>query len=128
MQYICLISATKVMEQMRPEDVAAHFEEYREFTDSIRRSGKLVSCNRLVPPAEAVTVRLREGRILTTDGPFAETKEQFGGYYVIETKDMNEAIQVAARIPAARYGSVEVRPIADDPQTRQALSRPTANC
>jgi hypothetical protein len=128
MQYICLISATKVMEQMRPEDVAAHFEEYREFTDSIRRSGKLVSCNRLVPPAEAVTVRLREGRILTNDGPFAETKEQFGGYYVIETKDMNEAIQVAARIPAARYGSVEVRPIADDPQTRQALGRPTANC
>jgi hypothetical protein len=121
MQYICLIAAEKVMEQMRPKDTASHYDEYREFTDSIRRSGQLVSCNRLAPPAEAVTVRLREGRVLTTDGPFAETKEQFGGYYVIETKDMNEALQVAARIPGARYGSVEVRPVADDSQTRQAL-------
>ena len=62
-------------------------------------------------------VRVRDGKVLTTDGPFAETKEQLGGYYLIEARDLNEAIQVAARIPGARLGCVEVRPVADDPQT-----------
>jgi hypothetical protein len=72
-----------------------------------------------------VTVRVRQGRIATTDGPFAETKEHFGGYYVVEASDMNEAIRIAARIPGARLGCVEVRPIADDAATRAAL-RPAA--
>jgi hypothetical protein len=65
----------------------------------------------------AITVSVRNGKVSTTDGPFAETKEQLGGYYVIEAKDLNEAIQVAANIPGARFGCVEVRPIAEDPQT-----------
>lgn len=121
MKYICLIAAEKVMEQMTEADSAAHYEEYQAFTDEIRKSGHLVSCNRLLPPDAATTVRVRDGAILTTDGPFVETKEQFGGYYVIEARDMNAAIQVAARIPGARFGCVEVRPVADDPQTRQAL-------
>lgn len=121
MKYLLLIAAEKVMEQMDPDFAARHFDEYREFTDEIRNSGQLVATNRLVPPAEAVTVRVRSGKISTTDGPFVETKEQFGGYYVIEAKDMNEAIQIAARIPGARYGCVEVRPVAEDEQTRQAL-------
>jgi hypothetical protein len=121
MKYLCLIAAEKVMEQMTEQDAALHYEEYRQFTDDIRESGHYVGCNRLLPPDAAVTVRLRNGRALTTDGPFVETKEQLGGYFVIEAKDMNEAIQVASRIPGARFGCVEVRPIAEDQQTVDAL-------
>ena len=121
MKYLCLISAEKVMEQMTEADAAAHYEEYREFTDDIRRSGHFVDCNRLLPPAAAITVRVRQGKVSTTDGPFVETKEQLGGYFVIEARDMNEAIQIASRIPGARRGCVEVRPIAEDLQMRNAL-------
>ena len=123
MEYLCLICAEKVMEQMDPTDARKHFDEYREFTESIRASGHLVACNRLEPPPAATTVRVRQGKVSTTDGPFAETKEQFGGYYVIEARDLNEAIQVASRIPGARLGCVEVRPIATDEPTLRALGR-----
>ncbi|HZM47512.1 MAG TPA: YciI family protein [Burkholderiales bacterium] len=121
MKYLCLICAEKVMEQMTEADAAQHYEEYREFTDGIRKSGHLVSANRLKPPAEATTVRVRQGHVSTTDGPYAETKEQLGGYYVIEARDLNEAIRVASRIPGASRGCVEVRPVADDAQTRDVL-------
>jgi hypothetical protein len=121
MKYLCLIAAEKVMEQMTEADAALHYEEYRDFADGIRESGHYVGCNRLLPPSAAVTVRMRNGRALTTDGPFVETKEQLGGYFVIEAKDMNDAIQVASRIPGARFGCVEVRPIAEDQQTVDAL-------
>ena len=121
MKYLCLICAEKVMEQMPRADADKHFEEYREFTDAIRRSGHYVGCNRLLPPDAASTVRVRDGRISVTDGPWVETKEQLGGYYLIEARDLNEAIQVAARIPGARFGCVEVRPVAEDPQTVRAL-------
>jgi hypothetical protein len=121
MKYLCLICAEQVMEQMAPADAAKHYEEYSEFTAAIRASGHFVGCNRLEPPSAATTVRVRNGKISATDGPFAETKEQFGGYYVIEARDLNEAIQVASRIPGARKGCVEVRPIAQDEQTARAL-------
>lgn len=121
MKYLCLIAAEKVMEQMEPADADRHFEEYREFTDEIRQSGHYVSCNRLQPPAAATTIRVRSGKVLMTDGPFVETKEQLGGYFVLEAKDMNEAIQIAARIPGARFGCVEVRPVAEDSQTLNTL-------
>lgn len=121
MKYLCVICAEKVMEQMDPADAATHYDEYRQFTNEIRASGHLVACNRLLPPAAASTLRVRNGQVFVTDGPFAETKEQFGGYYVLEARDMNEAIQIAARIPGAKHGCVEVRPIANDAQTRQAL-------
>lgn len=117
MKFICLICAETVMEQMAPADAERHFQEYREFTKDIKRKGQFIGGNRLTPAETAVTVRVRDGRVSTTDGPFAETKEQFGGYYVIEARDLNDAIQVAARIPGARFGCVEVRPIAEDPQT-----------
>lgn len=121
MKYLCLICAEKVMEQM-PEDAAArHFQEYTEFTNEIRASGHYLSCNRLLPPNEAITVRVRNGKVTTTDGPYIETKEQLGGYYLIEARDLNEAIQIAARIPGAWLGCVEVRPIAEDEQTLKAL-------
>ena len=121
MKYLCLICAEKVMEQMPRADADKHFEEYREFTDAIRRSGHYVGCNRLLPPDAASTVRVRDGRISVTDGPWVETKEQLGGYYLIAARDLNEAIQVAARIPGARFGCVEVRPVAEDLQTVRAL-------
>ena len=124
MKYLCLIAAEKVMEQMTETDAANHFEEYREFTDAIRESGHYLGCNRLLPPAEATTIRVRQGKISTTDGPFVETKEQLGGYYLIEARDLNEAIQVASRIPGARMGCVEVRPVAEDEQTLRAIGNP----
>lgn len=121
MKYLCLICAEKVMEQMPRADADKHFEEYREFTDAIRQSGHYVGCNRLLPPDTASTVRVRNGRVSVTDGPWIETKEQLGGYYLIEARDLNEAIQVASRIPGAKFGCVEVRPVAEDLQTLQAL-------
>jgi hypothetical protein len=121
MKFLCLICAETVMEQMPEADATKHFEEYVEFTQGIRKSGHFVGGNRLLPSAAATTVRVRNGKVTTTDGPFAETKEQLGGYFVIEARDLNEAILVAAKIPGARIGSVEVRPIADDAHTRRAL-------
>lgn len=121
MKFLCLICAEKVMEQMPEADAERHYEEYAEFTRDIRGSGHFVGVNRLLPPAAAVTVRVRHGKVSTTDGPYTETKEQLGGYYVIEARDLNEAIRVASRIPGARLGCVEVRPIAEDPRTLSAL-------
>jgi hypothetical protein len=86
-------------------------KEYGAFTQSIQQNGNFVGGERLQPTATATTVRVRDGKTLTTDGPFAETKEQIGGFYLIEAKDIDEAIAIAARIPSARYGCVEVRPI-----------------
>lgn len=117
MRFICLICAETVMEQMAPADAEKHFQEYADFTADIKRKGHFIAANRLIPADTAITVRVRNGKVSTTDGPFAETKEQFGGYYVIEATDLNEAIQIAAKIPGARFGCVEVRPIAEDPQT-----------
>jgi hypothetical protein len=124
MQFLCLICAEKVMEWLSDSDAAKHYEEYRQFTDDIRRSGHLVAVNRLLPPDAAVTLRVRDGKVAVTDGPFAETKEHLGGYYVIEATDLNEAIRVASKIPGARLGCVEVRPVADDEPTRRALGVP----
>lgn len=120
MKYLCLICAEKVMEQMPRADADKHFEEYREFTDAIRQSGHYLGCNRLLPPDAASTVRVRNGRVSVTDGPWTETKDQLGGYYLIDARDFNEAIQVASRIPGAKFGCVEVRPVAEDAQTLQA--------
>ena len=79
--------------------------------DGLRARGRLLDSQQLEAPATATSVRIRNGRVSTTDGPFAETKEQLGGYYLIEARDLNDAIQIAAKIPSARLGSVEVRPI-----------------
>ena len=121
MKYLCLICAETMMEQMTEAEAEQRYSEYAEFTEAIRRSGHLVGCNRLLPPEAAITIRVRKGKISTTDGPFAETKEQLGGYFLIEARDLNEAIRVAAKIPGASHGCVEVRPVAEDEQTRRAL-------
>jgi len=125
MKYLCLICAERVMEQLPEATATQHYADYATFTEAIRKSGHFVDSNRLLPPAAATTVRVREGKITTTDGPFVETKEQLGGYFVIEAKDIDEAVQVAARIPGAWIGCVEVRPIADDDQTMRALGYAT---
>jgi len=121
MKFLCLIRAERVMEQLAPADAAKHFADYGEFTAAIRKSGHYLGCNRLEPPATARTVRVRQGKVSTTDGPFAETKEQLGGYYLVEARDIDEATRVAARIPGAWIGSVEVRPVAEDEQTLRTL-------
>jgi hypothetical protein len=99
------------MSAMPPGASDALMQEYFSFTDAIRKSGQYLGGEALQPVSTATTVRVRNGRTSTTDGPFAETKEQLGGFYLIEARDLNDAIQVAARIPSARLGCVEVRPI-----------------
>lgn len=113
MKYLCLIyDQEKRWDTMTKEESGALYGEYMAFTEDITTSGHYLGGNPLQPTATATTVRVRNGSIASTDGPFAETKEQLGGYYLIEARDLNDAIQVAARIPAARNGSIEVRPIA----------------
>jgi hypothetical protein len=109
------------MEQMTAADMAQTYRDYTQFTEDIRRSGHYIGCNRLLPPDTATTIRVRKGKISTTDGPWVETKEQLGGYFLIEARDIDEAIAVAARIPGAWVGCVEVRPVAEDGQTLRAL-------
>ena len=121
MKFLCLICAETLMEQMSEADAEKHYQDYTEFTEAIREGGQFIGCHRLLPPEAATTVRVRNGKISTTDGPYAETKEHLGGYYVIEAEDMNEAIRVAAKIPGAWHGCVEVRPIAEDVRTLRAL-------
>lgn len=112
MKYLCLIYDEEAkMANMSEADANAFMGEYFAFTEAIKKSGHLLGGEALQPTQTATTVRVRQGKISTTDGPFAETKEQLGGYYLIDAKDLNDAIQVASRIPSARIGSVEVRPI-----------------
>ena len=85
--------------------------EFTDFTKSIVQTGNFKAADRLKPVSSASTVRVRNGKATTTDGPFAETREQLGGYYMIEAKNLDEATAIAARIPSARYGSIEVRPV-----------------
>lgn len=122
MKYLCLISAERVMEQLTSAEAAQHFEDYRQFNMKLRGSGHYVSGNRLLPPDTAKTVRVRNGKATVTDGPWVETKEQLGGYYLLEAKDMDEALKLAARIPGAWIGCVEVRPLAEDAKTLEMLA------
>ena len=112
MKYLCLIySDEKQWESMSEADMQAVMGEYFAFTDAIKKSGHYVAGDALKPTTTATSVRVRNGKVSTTDGPFAETKEQLGGYYLIEARDLNDAIQVAAKIPSARMGTIEVRPV-----------------
>jgi hypothetical protein len=90
----------------------AEMAEYFAFNAEMGKQGKLISGEGLMPIATATTLRVREGKTLTTDGPFAETKEQLGGYYLLECKDLDEAVEMAKQIPTSRHGSIEIRPIA----------------
>jgi len=120
-QFLCLICADTMLEQMSEGEARRHLAQYRALTDELRKRGQLIGCNRLLPAGTATTVRVRKGKVSASDGPFAETKELIGGYFLIAAKDRAEAIRIAARIPGARIGAVEVRPIADDADTLRAL-------
>jgi hypothetical protein len=112
MQYLLMIYQNEVeYAKNDPATSQRMMEEYGAFTQSIIKSGNFKAGDRLQPTTTATTVRVRDGKTLTTDGPFAETREQLGGYYMIEAKNLDEAIGIAARIPGARIGSIEVRPI-----------------
>ena len=112
MKYLCLIyDEEQKLGQMSKSDADAFMGEYFAFTEDIRKSGHYLAGEALKPVQTATSVRLRNGKMSTTDGPFAETKEQLGGFYMVEAKDLNEAIQIAARIPSAKTGTVEVRPV-----------------
>ncbi len=116
MQYLLLIYANEQnWAKLGDAHGAAMHSEYQTFTESIAKSGHFKGGNALLPTQSATTVRVRDGKRETTDGPFAETREQLGGYYLVDAKDLDEAISLAARIPGARMGSIEVRPIAPMP-------------
>ncbi|MBK8250425.1 MAG: YciI family protein [Gemmatimonadetes bacterium] len=114
MRYACLIydNETEMNAAMQKEGDKI-MGEYFAFTQDVQKTGHYHAGEALQPVATATTLRIRNGKLQTTDGPFAETKEQLGGLYLIDAKDLNEAIQIASRIPSCRYGSVEVRPVID---------------
>ena len=112
MQYLLLIYSNESQWRTLSEaERDSMLKEYMDFSKSIAQSGHYRSGNELHPITKATTVRVRDKKRLVTDGPFAETKEQLGGYYLIEAKDLDEAVEIAARIPSVRFGSIEVRPI-----------------
>ena len=112
MRYMLLIYVNEaVYENQNPEDQAREYQEYNAFSEEAEKRGYAPQGEALQAVATATTVRMREGKILPTDGPFAETKEQLGGYYMLNCRDLDEAIEMAAKIPGARYGSIEIRPI-----------------
>ena len=127
MRYLLLIYSEETMEPPADDAAAAELAAYAEFTADIKARGLFEAGEALAPTTTATTVRVDgTGRTLTTDGPFAETKEALGGFYLIDARDLDEAIEIAARIPAARNGSIEVRPIWELPpeyaQAAQAAS------
>lgn len=116
MQYLCLIyEAESLRANETPEELGEVIAAYGKFTEALRDAGKLVAGDALEPVATATTVRVRDGKVLRTDGPFAETKEQLGGYYLIEADNLDEALEWAAKIPTAEQGSIEVRPLMQFP-------------
>jgi len=113
MQYILLIYGQEPTEEIPQEAMAAEMADYDVFTRHLRDRRAMLAGEALQPTATATTVRVSDGRTITTDGPFAETKESLGGFYLVEAADLDEAIAYAAMIPGAKHGSIEVRPIWD---------------
>ena len=125
MKYLCLVyheeQATDALPVWEYEAIEREALAYRE---DLRRSGHYIASSPLQPVAMATTVRVRNGALAVTDGPFAETKEQLGGFYLIDARDLNDAIRVAARMPPARLGCIEVRPLSElDPDHHRGTIR-----
>ena len=120
MQYVLLIYTPEPTEEVPAEAMAAQMAEYDAFTQHLRDRGAMLAGEALDSVATATTVRVVDGRTITTDGPFAETKETLGGFYLVEAADLDEAIAYAAMIPGAKYGCIEVRPIWDYGAVRAA--------
>jgi hypothetical protein len=122
MLYLCLVYIDeKKLDALPRAEYDALVAEHLAYDDELRRSGHFVVAEGLEPVSTATTVRVRNGRVSTTDGPFAETKEQLGGFFLVRARDLNDALEVAAGIPSARLGTVEVRPINDLGKTELGL-------
>jgi hypothetical protein len=119
MRYMLLIYTDDAGQELDEAGLHALYQEYFQLGDDLRAQQKLISSEELVPVTSATTVQVRNGDMLVTDGPFAETKETLGGYYLIEADSLDEAIEWAARIPSARHGKVEIRPLYDNSEYRQ---------
>ena len=116
MKYLLLIYESEgAFESMSEAEQGKIFQEYMDYTNGIKKAGHYISGEALQPISTATTVRVKNGKTLTTDGPFAETREQLGGFYMVEARDLDEAIKLATGIPAVRTGSIEVRPIMPTP-------------
>jgi hypothetical protein len=113
MKYMLLIYMTD--DAMNDAEREACYRDSTQLCHELNASGKFIAANPLHPTSMATSVRVREGKSLVTDGPFAETREHLGGYFLVDAKDLDEAIAVAARIPAARKGTVEIRPVIEIP-------------
>jgi len=112
MQFLALIYENEAERATWSEEMnAANMKAYFDYTNAVKESGEFVAGDALMPTNTATSVRIRNGELVTTDGPFAETKEQLGGYYLLECENLDQAIESASRIPAAKNGTVEVRPI-----------------
>jgi hypothetical protein len=121
MRYLCLVYADEARLAVMPQrEVDVLIDETVANNEELQASGHLILAEALEHVAAATTVRVRDGKLSATDGPFAETTEQLGGFVFIEARDLNEAIQVAGRIPSARIGSIEVRPVIDLMRERSA--------
>src|SRR6202161_1991144 len=122
MQYLLMIYRNEAdLGKMDAAARRAMTAEYGTFTQSIIQSGHFKAGDGLQPTSTATTIRVRDGKTLTTDGPFAETREQLGGYYLVDAKDLNAALAIAARIPGAKDGSVEVRPVMRSEEQTSAI-------
>jgi hypothetical protein len=114
MKYLCLVYLEeKTLNALSRNERVALSDESMAYCDELQKIGQFIAASPLHPVETATTVRVRNGKASTTDGPFAETKEQLGGYFLIDVRDLNDAIRVASKIPAARFGSIEVRPVKD---------------
>ena len=114
MKYLLMIySDEKVWAAFPPEQQQVEYKRYTEYSEWLGEQGLYVAGDALASTEQATTVQLRDGKTATTDGPFAETKEQLGGYYIVEAENLDRAIEAAARCPGAEYGTIEVRPIVE---------------
>jgi hypothetical protein len=115
MKYLCLAyEAEETFKTMPREEWDKVREETLSYVEALKRSGHLIDARPLQSATTAVTLKVRSGNLSVTDGPFAETREQLGGFFLIEARDLNEAIQIASKWPGARYGEIEVRPVAEE--------------
>lgn len=112
MKYLCLVYVEeKILNAMPQNERVAISNDAMAYCDKLQKQGQLLSASPLHPVEAATTVRVRDGKTTATDGPFAETKEQLGGFLMIDVPDLNDAIRIASNFPAARFGSIEVRPM-----------------
>jgi hypothetical protein len=115
MQYMLLVYMKELgadqLDKLDKDAMGKVYQEYQAFVEDIKKRGQFIANHGLKPTSMATTIKVRDGKTVTTDGPFAETREQLGGYFIVEAADLDEAIGIAERVPSAKFGSVEIRPV-----------------